>query len=171
MDRRQPDRSTASELPKRSLPHMPYDQAAIVVAPSRVLRRVNVKRAFMTSPFHISAALDLTGRIRGRVTSGLTVAVAKSGSDGAVISHHLRSWLIVFRRTIPWTGKSENRWQSGAQAGKAGCQYRSNTSSFRLMCSPTCVRFGVKSGSYPPAKPCPLASQIIRRFDELQGRC
>src|SRR5258708_5838827 len=44
----------------------------------------------------------------------------KAGSDGAVINHHLRSWLIVFRRTIPWTGKSENRWQSGAQAGKAG---------------------------------------------------
>src|SRR5215212_14388 len=42
------------------------NQAANVVAPSRVLRRMNVKRAFMSPPVHISAALDLTGRIRGR---------------------------------------------------------------------------------------------------------
>jgi hypothetical protein len=40
------------------------------------------------------------------VTSGLT-GCRKSGRDGAVISHRLRSWLIVFRRTKPWTGKSK----------------------------------------------------------------
>jgi hypothetical protein len=39
----------------------------------------------------------------GGVTSGLTVAVAKSGSDGAVISHHLRTIDVRFgsRGDIP----------------------------------------------------------------------
>src|SRR3979490_1228595 len=45
--------------------HAHNDQAASVVAPSRVLRRVNVRRAFMTSSCSITAVLDLTGRIRG----------------------------------------------------------------------------------------------------------
>src|SRR3981189_1881563 len=45
--------------------HAHNDQAASVVAPSRVLRRVNVRRAFMTSSCSITAVLNLTGRIHG----------------------------------------------------------------------------------------------------------
>src|SRR6266446_7463747 len=63
--------------------HAHNDQAASVVAPSRVLRRVNVKRAFMRSSCFTSVRPSISrAAFAGGVTSGLIVAVAKSGSDG-----------------------------------------------------------------------------------------